>query len=138
MGRLFLARDIEMARTALRDGKPARHQKSRKIGKENGKWPQARDGQKIPTEMAPKNGQKMAKKCGFHFGGQIFWPFRAWGHFPFSFPFSRDFWCRAGFPFPKGPKIEQIQDHPPGLKFSSEIEMFKRATHQTPYFCGEF
>ena len=26
----------------------------------------------------------------------------------------------------------------PGLKFSSEIEHFKRATHQTPYFCGEF
>ena len=24
------------------------------------------------------------------------------------------------------------------LKFSSEIENFKRATHQTPFFCGEF
>ena len=24
------------------------------------------------------------------------------------------------------------------LKFSSEIEHFKRAAHQTPFFCGEF
>ena len=38
---------------------------------------------------------------------------------------------------PKGPKIEKIQDRPPGLKFSIEIEVFKRATHQTPIFCGE-
>ena len=34
---------------------------------------------------------------------------------------------------PKGPKIEK-KDRPPGLKFSIEIENFKRATHQTPYF----
>ena len=34
--------------------------------------------------------------------------------------------------FLKGPKIEKIQDRPPGLKFSSEIENFKRAAHQTP------
>ena len=39
---------------------------------------------------------------------------------------------------PKGPKIEKIQDRPPGLKFSIEIENFKRATQQTPFFCGEF
>ena len=40
---------------------------------------------------------------------------------------------------PKGPKIEKIQDRPPGLKFSIEIdENFKRATHQGPIFCGEF
>ena len=26
--------------------------------------------------------------------------------------------------YPKGPKIEKIQDRPPGLKFSSEIENF--------------
>ena len=39
---------------------------------------------------------------------------------------------------PKGPKIEKIQDRPPGLKFSIEIEIFKRATHQNPCFCGEF
>ena len=39
---------------------------------------------------------------------------------------------------PKGPKIEKIQDRPPGLKFSSEIETFKRVTHQTPIFVGEF
>ena len=37
-------------------------------------------------------------------------------------------------PTPKGPKIEKIQDRPPGLKFSSEIENLKRAAHQTPNF----
>ena len=37
---------------------------------------------------------------------------------------------------PKGPKIEKIQDRPPGLKFSIEIEIFKRATQQTPIFVG--
>ena len=37
---------------------------------------------------------------------------------------------------PKGPKIEKIKDRPPGLKFSIEIEIFKRATHQTPIFVG--
>ena len=31
---------------------------------------------------------------------------------------------------PEGPEIEKIQDRPPGLKFSSEIEHFKRATRQ--------
>ena len=36
----------------------------------------------------------------------------------------------------KGPKIEKIQDRPPGLKFASEIENFKRATRQTLFFVG--
>ena len=36
----------------------------------------------------------------------------------------------------KGPKIEKNQDRPPGLKFSIEIETFKRATQQTPIFVG--
>ena len=30
--------------------------------------------------------------------------------------------------------IEKTQSRPPGLKMSSEIEIFKRATHQTPSF----
>ena len=34
---------------------------------------------------------------------------------------------------PKGPKIRKNQDLRPGLQFSSEIENFKRATHQTPF-----
>ena len=38
----------------------------------------------------------------------------------------------------KGPKIEKIQDRPPGLKFSIEIEKFNLDTQQTPIFCGEF
>ena len=45
--------------------------------------------------------------------------------------------CRESIiPNPKGPKIEKIQDRPPGLKFSIEIENFKRATQQTPIFVG--
>ena len=40
--------------------------------------------------------------------------------------------------YPKGPKIEIIQDRPPGLKFTSEIEIFKRVAHQTPIYCWEF
>ena len=35
---------------------------------------------------------------------------------------------------PKGPKIEKYQDFRQGLKFSGEIKVFKRATHQTPIF----
>ena len=37
---------------------------------------------------------------------------------------------------PKGPKIEEIQDRPPGLKFSGEIEIFKRGAHQGLFFVG--
>ena len=68
-------------------------QKSRKNGKENGKWPPARNGQKMATEM-----EKWTQK--WEFGlilaifsilAAIFRPFRAGGHFPFSFPFFRDF-----------------------------------------------
>ena len=44
----------------------------------------------------------------------------------------RDFWT------PKGPKTEKIQDRPPGLKFSIEIENFNLDTQETPIFCGEF
>ena len=40
--------------------------------------------------------------------------------------------------YPKGPKIKKFQDRPPGLKFSSGIENFKRATRQTPILRGEF
>ena len=35
---------------------------------------------------------------------------------------------------PKGPNLENFKI----LKFSSELEIFKRATRQTPIFCGEF
>ena len=40
--------------------------------------------------------------------------------------------------FPKGPKIENNQDRPPGLKFSTKIGNFNRAAQQTPIFVGEF
>ena len=35
-----------------------------------------------------------------------------------------------------GPKIGKIQDRPPGLKFSFEIENFNLDTQQTPIFVG--
>ena len=39
--------------------------------------------------------------------------------------------------FPEAPKIEKIQDVPPGLEISSEIKKkFKRATHQIPIVVG--
>ena len=48
--------------------------------------------------------------------------------------------------FPEGPNLETIQDHPPGLKFSSEIETILKfqarlkissePTHQTPILWG--
>ena len=57
-----------------------------------------------------------------------------WGIF---LVFSRNFLgvpeFRVGV-YPKGPNLEKIQD----LEFSSELDIFKRATHQTPIFCGEF
>ena len=40
-------------------------------------------------------------------------------------------WFWRMFPDPRRQK-PQFQDRPPGLKFSSEVENFKRAAHQTP------
>ena len=47
---------------------------------------------------------------------------------------SKANWSKM-FQFPEGPKIElnTFQDLPAGLKFSSEIKNFKRATHQSPF-----
>ena len=42
--------------------------------------------------------------------------------------------CRPSGQFPKGPKIEKIQDRPLGLKFSIEIENFNPDPQQTPIF----
>ena len=39
-----------------------------------------------------------------------------------------------GFPNPTGSKIEKFQDLPPGLKISSEIDIFNQATYQGPIF----
>ena len=36
----------------------------------------------------------------------------------------------------KGPKIEKFQDRPPGLKFSSAIEFFKRRPPNSYFVCG--
>ena len=54
-------------------------------------------------------------------------------------PYFCSYFCLVcgGWGRKKNPqKIEKIQDRPPGLKFSMEIEIFKRATHQTPIFVG--
>ena len=68
-------------------------QKSRKNGKENGKWPQARNGRKMAIKM-----EKWTRKWDFglilaifSISAAIFRPFQASGHFPFSFPFFSDF-----------------------------------------------
>ena len=82
----------------LQNGKLARRKNPGKMGKkmESGLRP----------EMAKKNAAEMENWTPewdfghfFHLGDQaifsisatIFLPIRAWGHFPFSFPFSRDF-----------------------------------------------
>ena len=39
-------------------------------------------------------------------------------------------------PNPKGPKIEKIQDRPPGLKFSIEIEISISTPSKPLFFVG--
>ena len=39
--------------------------------------------------------------------------------------------------FPRGPKDQEISRFRAGLKMSSENEIFERATHRGPIFCGE-
>ena len=41
-------------------------------------------------------------------------------------------------PIPEGPTIKKIRDFERDWKFSSENEIFERATHSGPIFCGEF
>ena len=71
-------------------------QKSRKNGKENGRWPRARNGRKMAIKME-KKGQRANIRPTIPFSVPffhliaIFRPFRARGHLPFSFPFFRDF-----------------------------------------------
>ena len=78
-----------------------------------------------------KNGPR------FHFR-TIFGPF-----FPFFGPFSPISQARPKsvfWPFSsrngslRAQRLKKFKI----LKFSSELEIFKRATHQTPIFCGEF
>ena len=54
-----------------------------------GKWERKwnRNGREMATEMEKWTRNGMAF---FSISVAIFRPFRAWGHFPFSFPFSRD------------------------------------------------
>ena len=60
----------------------------------------------------------------------------AFGKITFTFGEVTFTFGEITFTFPKGPKIEKIQDRPPGLKISSGIEIFKRATRQSPIFVG--
>ena len=41
-------------------------------------------------------------------------------------------------PGPKGPRIEKIQDRPPGLKISSEIDNFQASHPPNTHFLWEF
>ena len=77
----------------LRNGGPARRRNPGKIGNamENGPGPKM-------AKSWPPEWKKWPKIpfCApfFHFGGHFLASFRAWGHFPFHVPFSREF--RAG------------------------------------------
>ena len=107
--------------------------------------------EKAWVELTPEKHRKRKKST--ERGIRVcFWPFLAvrfrtfsydspaaiW-QVPFRFPwptvgFSGVFlWLRVLFN-PKGPKIEKIKNRPPGLKFSIEIEIFKRATRRPPNF----
>ena len=75
----------------IQNGKPARHKNPEKMGKKMEHGPKPEIAQKWPKW---KNGQKMAKITfwgPFSISVAISRPFWAWGHFPFSFPFCRDF-----------------------------------------------
>ena len=60
----------------IQNGIPARHKKSGKMEKM----------EMAPAPKWPKNGRRNGKMAIL----AIFRPCWAWGHFPFSFPFSRD------------------------------------------------
>ena len=68
--------------------------------------------------------------CETKYHGEVSHPF---GELLTSLKKYRAIWGIAAILSPKGPKIETIQDLE---KFSSEIEHFKRAAHQTPIFVG--
>ena len=73
------------------EGETGPTQKSRENGKENGKWPQARNGRKMAAKM-----RKWSPK--WDFGGH-FSAISGLGPFSIFFPIFPGFLRRAGFPF---------------------------------------
>ena len=117
-------------------------QKSRKNGKENGKWPQARNGRK----MAPKMGFWPAFGHFFHFGGH-FSAISGVGPFSIFFPIFPGFLLWARFPFCRWPLQSQTQpahcrrkafidQEPPtpGI-FSKVLPVQWEASHGTNWRC---
>ena len=94
-------------------------------GKWERKWKMA-PGLKWPRNMATEM-EKMANKShfGVHFSVSvaIFRPFQAWGHFPFSFPFSRDFCV--------GPVSHSVYGH--FNRKRGEEKGFPLQGHRSPY-----
>ena len=84
-------------------------QKSRKNGKENGKWPHAWNGRKMAAEMEkwPKSAQNPMFGSIFHFGGH-FSAISGVGPFSIFFPIFPGFLLRARFPFCKWPLQSQL------------------------------
>ena len=58
---------------------------------ENGPTPEMAEKMAAEMEKMAKISPKSHFWVHFSISAAIFRPFRAWGHFPFSFPFFRDF-----------------------------------------------
>ena len=114
----------------LQNGKPARRKNPGHMGKkmENGPRPE------MFKEWPPKWKKWPKSHFGVHLSisAAIFWLFRAWGHFSFSFPFSRDFLHRAGSPFCKWLLRSQSQPY-----ITSNLISHRAPNHLTltlPYY----
>ena len=78
---------------------PARRKNPGKMGKKMENGPRPEMAKKWPPKW--KNGHPNGILAIFFILAAIFWPFRVCGHFPFSFPVSRDFFVGQCFPFCK-------------------------------------
>ena len=101
---------------------------NREDWKENGKRPQAWHGRRN-GKMDPEMGLGPSFLPFFHFDGH----FGPGAVFHFLYHFPGFFLCRAGFPFPKGPKIEKKTSR---LIFSISLEMFNLDLQNSPHKIG--
>ena len=110
-------------------------QKSRENGKENGKWPEARNGRKMAEEME-KCTKKMAKVPFrgpfFHFGGH-FLAISGLGPFSIFFPIFPELLCRAGFPFCRWPLRSQDRVKMRWKKGRSHLCLYQRGQEPHTY-----
>ena len=81
--------------------------------------------QNAPSESTTPYSGTTTKYSKWHFPAEKSVDFPPWGLLTFS-----------GNPCDLGPKIEKIQDRPPGLKFSIEIENSNLDPQQTTIFVG--